>query len=144
MEVLTDKNININFNYTTLILNEKIMQDEEKFQKSIGNNIKEIVYIKVNELDRTNMDFKNENIGIAIVRTERYGKASMIVGSYDLENSTINDANVFTRNLNVAKEASIKYKGLLREIKTKENGAMYMVNLSEPVKIDGAIKGEYR
>jgi hypothetical protein len=120
------------------------MQDEEKFQKSIGNNIKEIVYIKVNELDRTNMDFKNENIGIAIVRTERYGKASMIVGSYDLENSTINDANVFTRNLNVAKEASIKYKGLLREINTKENGAMYMVNLSEPVKIDVAIKGEYR
>ena len=144
MEVLTDKNININFNYTTLILNEKIMQNEEKFQESIGDNIKEIVYIKVSDLDRVNMDLKKDNIGIAIVRTERYGKASMIVGSYDLENSTINDANVFTRNLNVAKEASIKYKGLLREINTKENSAMYMVNLSEPVKIDGAIKGEYR
>jgi hypothetical protein len=144
MEVLTDKDINSSFNYKTLILNEKIMQDEEKFIKNIGDDIKEIIYIKVNELDKRRIDFKNENVGIAIVRTERYGKASMIVGGYDSENIAIKDANLFTKNLNVAEEASLKYNGVLQKIKTRENSETFMVNLNKPVRIDSDIKGKYR
>jgi hypothetical protein len=144
MEVLTDKNININFNYTTLILNEKIMQDDEKFKINVGNNIKKVVYIKVNELDRKNIKFEEENVGIAIVRTERYGKASMIIGRYDLENSAINNANIFTKNINVAKEEGVKYNGVIQKIKNRENSEIFMVNLNKPVRIDTDIKGKYR
>jgi hypothetical protein len=144
MEVLTDNNININFNYTTLILNEKIMQDDEKFKINVGNNIKKVVYIKVNELDRKNIKFEDENVGIAIVRTERYGKASMIIGRYDLENSAINNANIFTKNINVAKEEGVKYNGVIQKIKNRENSEIFMVNLNKPVRIDTDIKGKYR
>ena len=144
MEVLTDKDINSRFKYETLILNEKIMQDEEKFKISIGNKVKEIYYIKVNELDRRSIDSENENVGIAIVRTERYGKASMIVGGYDSENKTIKDANLYTKNRNVAEEASVKYNGVIQKIKNKENSEIFMVNLNKPVRIDSDIKGKYR
>lgn len=144
MEVLTDKDINSSFNYKTLILNEKIMQDEEKFIKNIGDDIKEIIYIKVNELDQRSIDFKNENVGIAIVRTERYGKASMIVGGYDSENIAIKDASLFTKNLNVAEEASLKHNGVMQKIKTRENSEIFIVNLNKPVRIDSDIKGKYR
>ena len=144
MEVLTDKDINSSFNYKTLIINEKIMQDDEKFMKNIGDNIKDIIYIKVNELDQRNIDFKNENIGIAIVRTERYGKASMIVGGYDSENIAIKDANIFTKNMNVAEEVCLKYNGVIQKIKTRENSQIFMVNINKPVRIDSDIKGKYR
>ena len=93
---------------------------------------------------QTNKDFKNENIGIAIVRTERYGKASMIVGDYDSENIEIKGANLFTKNLNVAEEVSLKYNGVIQKTKTRENSEIFIVNLNKPVRIDSDIKGKYR
>jgi hypothetical protein len=144
MEVLTDDEINVNFNYTTLILNEKIMQQENDFKKHVGKNINEIVYIRVNELNREKIELNKENLGIAIVRTERYAKASMIVGSYDLGKNAINEAILITKNIKVAEEARKKYNGILQKIKTKKNIEIFMVNLSEPVIIDSAIKSDYR
>ena len=144
MEILTDKNINEKFNYETLIINEKIMQEENEFKKNIGNHVKEILYIKVNELVAKNIKIKHENIGIAIVQTERYSRASMIVGGYDLAENEIYEANIFTTNRNVAEQESAKYNGIIRVIKNRENDNIYIVSVSNNVKIDGHIKGNFR
>jgi hypothetical protein len=144
MEILTDKNINEKFNYETLIINEKIMQEENEIKKNIGNHIKEILYIKVNELVAKNIKIKHENIGIAIVQTERYSRASMIVGRYDLAENEIYEANIFTKNRNVAEQESAKYNGIIRVIKNRENDNIYIVSVTNNVKIDGHIKGNFR
>ena len=144
MEILTNKNINEKFNYETLIINEKIMQEENEIKKNIGNHIKEILYIKVNELVAKNMKIKHENIGIAIVQTERYSRASMIVGRYDLAENEIYEANIFTKNRNVAEQESAKYNGIIRVIKNRENDNIYIVSVTNNVKIDGHIKGNFR
>jgi len=68
----------------------------------------------------------------------------MIVGGYDSENIAIKDANLFTKNLNVAEEASLKHNGVMQKIKTRENSEIFIVNLNKPVRIDSDIKGKYR
>ena len=68
----------------------------------------------------------------------------MIVGGYDSENIAIKDANIFTKNMNVAEEVSLKYNGEIQKIKTRENSEIFIVNLNKPVKIDSDIKGKYR
>ena len=68
----------------------------------------------------------------------------MIVGRYDLEENKIYEAIIFTKNKKNAEEASAKYKGIIQIIKNRENNNIFMVSISDPVKIDGQIKGNFR
>jgi len=145
MEVLTNKNINKEINFRALILNEKIMQEENEFIKYLGNGVGEIIYIKISELDKKKLEIKdNENVGIAIVQSERYGKTSMIVGRYKMEENKIYEANIFTKDINVAEEASVKYSGIIRKIKRTEYEDIYMVKAGDQVSIDGEIRRKFR
>jgi hypothetical protein len=144
MEVLTDANINKNFNYTTLILNENIMQEEDKFKKNVGHQIEEIFYIKVNELDGKRIDIKHDKVGIAIAQKERYGKTTLIVGGYDWGENKIYEANIYTKNLIVAEEAKDKYHGVIRTKQSDVNGDIFIVSIRDHVKIDENIKGKFR
>ena len=145
MEVLTNNNINKEINFRYLILNEKIMQEENEFIKYIGNGVGKIIYIKISELDKKKLEIKdNENVGIAIVQTERYGKTSMIVGRYKMEENKIYEANIFTKDINVAEEASVKYSGIIGKIKRTEYEDIYMVKAGDQVSIDGEIRRKFR
>lgn len=145
MEVLTNNNINKEINFRYLILNEKIMQEENEFVKYIGNGVGEIIYIKISELDKNKLEIKdNENVGIAIVQTERYGKTSMIVGRYKMEENKIYEANIFTKDINVAEEASVKYSGIIGKIKRNEYEDIYVVKAGDKVSIDGEIRRKFR
>jgi hypothetical protein len=144
MEVLTNKNINKEIKFETLILNEKIMQDENEFGKNIGDGVKEIIYIKLSELDKKKSEVQNKNVGIVIVQKERFGKASMIVGEYELVENKIYNANIFTKDMNAAGEASMKLNGVISKIKNDRNEEFYMVKAGEAVKIDGEIRKKYR
>ena len=86
----------------------------------------------------------NENVGIAIVQSERYGKTSMIVGRYKMEENKIYEANIFTKDINVAEEASVKYSGIIRKIKRNEYEDIYMVKAGDQVSIDGEIRRKFR
>ena len=144
IEILTNERIKKEMQYESLIINEKIMQDENLFRENISGDVQNVSYIKVSELYAHKKISQESLIGIAIVQAEHYNKTVILIGEYNGKDQRITKAKAYTGNLKIAEEILDKYNGTINKIQTKMRSEVYEIIMKDDFTIDDSIKKKYR
>lgn len=143
VEALLSKDLLDNYRFDQSIFNEKILQEEEFFEKNINKNLGTPIYVKLSEIKNLNIR-ADLNTGIILASTQSYSSAFMLVGKYNGSFGHIESVTLLTSSRERAEELSSIYLGDSIKTFTSNDKTLFGYKLRNVISISDQLNGTFR